>query len=80
MHDPRHVQMMGALADQLLSEYGDAMHEAVQTRRQVTVTNPAAAATTKAAAATKTKTKAAPTTRMVAKKKPNSFFAWLFGT
>lgn len=74
MHDHRHVQMMGALADQMLNEYGDAMHDAVQTRREVTITNPAAAA---AAGVPVAKTKAAP--RMTAKKKPTGFFAWLFG-
>lgn len=70
--------MLGALADQMLSEYGDAMHEAVQPRSRVAITN-----TTKAAAiapkAAKT-TSATATTRVKAKKKkPTGFFAWLFG-
>jgi hypothetical protein len=68
MHDHRHVHQMGALADQMLSEYGDAMHAAVQTRSEVTYTNPAAK-----------KAAAKPAPRMQPKKKPTGIFAWLFG-
>ena len=68
--------MLGALADQMLSEYGDAMHEAVQPRSQVAITNTTKAATASKAAKT---TSATSTTRTKAKKKPTGFFAWLFG-
>jgi|694.fasta_scaffold89118_5 hypothetical protein len=68
MHDPRHVHLMGALADQMFSEYGDAMHDAVQPRRAVVRTNPPAAA----------KPAAKPAPRMQAKKK-TGLLAWLFG-
>lgn len=72
MHDSHDIQMLGALADQMFSEYGDAMHEAVQPRRRVAITN--------TAKASKVAPKGAKTTtRVKAKKKPTGFFAWLFG-
>jgi len=74
MHSHHHVRHMGALADQMLSEYGDAMHEAVQTRSEVIYTNPAA----KKAAAKPAKP-AELAARMQPKKKPTGLFAWLFG-
>lgn len=77
MHDSHDIRMLGALADQMLSEYGDAMHEAVQPRSQVAITNTAKASGV-APKGAKT-TSATATTRVKAKKKPTGLLAWLFG-
>jgi hypothetical protein len=73
MHDSRHIHLLGALSDQLLGEYGDAMHAAVN-NKPLRV-NPA-----------KTTAKAAPAPTAVAKQKKltakprgKGFFSWLFG-